>query len=101
MVCSALCDAIDDNQKDKIDRHGGMFLEMEKVLRSQLLSPTPSIEGEEAVKYKWLSVKDLSELFKNSFNCYADTESENPILAMTEERFIEVIKLISQPIQSR
>ncbi len=55
LVCSALCDAIDDNQEGKIHRHVGMFIEIEKVLRSQLLSPTPSIEGEEAVKFaEWL-----------------------------------------------
>lgn len=33
----------------------------------------------------------LRQLFKNSSDCYADTEGEEVIQAMTEERFIKTL----------
>jgi len=37
LIASAICDAIDDNQEQKVDRNMEMFLTIEKVLRLHLL----------------------------------------------------------------
>jgi len=34
----------------------------------------------------------LRELFQNNFNCYADTKDESVVLAMDEDKFVEVVK---------
>ena len=36
--------------------------------------------------------EDLRQLFKNNFDCYADVDSDNVIMAMTEDCFIETFK---------
>lgn len=36
--------------------------------------------------------EDLHQLFKNNFDCYADVDSDNVIMAMTEDCFIETFK---------
>lgn len=37
VIGSAICDAIDANQVQKVDRHVGMFLEIEKAIKLHLL----------------------------------------------------------------
>jgi len=37
VIGSAICDAIDANQVQKVDRHVGMFLEIEKTIKLHLL----------------------------------------------------------------
>lgn len=34
---------------------------------------------------------DLGQLFENRFNCYADAEPQQVIMAMTKDRFVEVV----------
>ena len=45
--------------------------------------------------------EELSHLFRNNFDCYADIKSKDVILAMTEEKFIEVIqkKIVDEKIK--
>lgn len=36
--------------------------------------------------------EDLRQLFRNKFDCYADTTDESVVLAMTEDRFVETLE---------
>ena len=35
---------------------------------------------------------ELIQIFENKFDCYADTVDESAVMAMTKERFIEVVR---------
>jgi hypothetical protein len=44
--------------------------------------------------------EELKTIFANNFDCYADTNDESVVMAMTEERYIEVLRELKiLPIQ--
>lgn len=38
-----------------------------------------------------LTEKELRQEFDNHFDCYADTTDESVVLAMTQDRFVELV----------
>jgi hypothetical protein len=42
---------------------------------------------------------EIEQLFENNFNCYADNKSDENILAMTKDKFVEVVSnLVEAPV---
>lgn len=41
---------------------------------------------------KYYSEEELKEIFENRFDCYANTNDDSVVLAMTKERYLEVLK---------
>lgn len=38
-----------------------------------------------------MTEQELRQLFRNRFSCYADTTDDSVVLAMDEDRFVEVV----------
>jgi hypothetical protein len=44
--------------------------------------------------------QELKEIFANRFDCYADTEDDSVVMAMSEERYLDVLRELKiLPIQ--
>ena len=40
--------------------------------------------------------EELKEIFENNFDCYADTEDDTIVMAMSKERYIEVMSKLKE-----
>lgn len=53
-----------------------------------------TVSDSEPQKEMIMQIQDLSQIFENKFDCYADMNDDSVVLAMTKETFIKVVSNI-------
>ena len=56
--------------------------------------PVKDLQTNEQIlnRIKQYSENELKQIFENKFDCYADTSDDSVVMAMSKERYVEVLK---------
>jgi len=45
-----------------------------------------------------MTKSEIEQLFENNYNCYADTKNDDIVIAMTKDKFVEIVSQMQLPV---